>query len=159
MVHVLRCISYAPLNLNITLPSRPPNTVIFKAILGRCVIICDIAWHVPEDCLSLHYLCSLPLSPALFLFCLSLIKKPNHADSSEQITSHSPWMFEDDGATGATREGIHSDRSRSSSWHDISTHKFAPVLFSDILILLFLLSSTDMDVFAFVLLPLIWAVF
>ena len=84
---------------------------------------------MPEDCLSLHYLSSLPLSPTLFLFCLSLIKKPNHADSSEQITSHSPWMFEDDGATGATREEIHSDRSRSSSRHDISTHKFAPVLF------------------------------
>lgn len=71
MVHVLQCISYAPLNLNITLPSPPPNTVIFKAILGRCVIICDIAWHVPEDCLSSLSLLSPSVSRSLSFLPLS----------------------------------------------------------------------------------------
>lgn len=82
-------------------PQPTPNAVIFKAILGRCVIVCDIAWHVPEDLLSLFTVSALSLCLS---FCLSLIKKPNHADSSEQITSHSLWMFEDDGATGETGE-------------------------------------------------------
>lgn len=67
--HVLWCISHAPppLKPQHHPPQPTPNIVIFKAILRRCVIICDIAWHVPEDCLSLHYLCSLPLSLPVFL--------------------------------------------------------------------------------------------
>lgn len=77
---------------------RPPtpNSVIFKAILRLCVIICDIAWHVPEDFRSLHYRCS--FAPSSLHFCL--IKKPNHADGSERITSRSLRMFEDAKATG-----------------------------------------------------------
>lgn len=94
------------------LQHRPPtpNSVIFKAILRPCVIICDIAWHVPEDSRSLDYRCSLALSS--LYFCL--IKKPNHADASEPITSRCLRMFEDAKATGGE---ANSDGSWTWSQH------------------------------------------
>lgn len=78
--------------------------------------MCDYLWHCLTCASRLSFFSLSLLSPYVSLslsFCLTLIKKPNHADSSEQITSHSLWMFEDDGATGATNEEIHADRSRS----------------------------------------------
>lgn len=106
--HALWCVPHASLNCSLARPP-PPISVIFKAILRPCVIICDIAWHVPEDSLSPFYRCSLPLSS--FHFCL--IKKPNQAGVSERITSRSSRMFEDAKAT----RGKHADGSESWSQH------------------------------------------
>lgn len=103
--HALWCVPHASLNCSLA----PPNSVIFKAILRPCVIICDIAWHVPEDSRSPFYRCSLPLSS--LHFCL--IKKPNQAGVSERITSRSSRMFEDAKAT----RGKHADGSESWSQH------------------------------------------
>lgn len=50
---------------------------------------------MPEDFHSLDYCFS--LAPSSLHFCL--IKKPNHADGSERITSRSLRMFEDAKAT------------------------------------------------------------
>lgn len=110
--------------------------------------MCDYLWHCLTCAwrLSLSSLSLLGTFVSLSLsFCLSLIKKPNHADSSEQITSHSPRMFEDDGATRATRKEIHSDRSRSWSQHNISTYICAPVLFLNFLMILFVLYFVDVN--------------
>lgn len=118
--HVLWCISHAPPPETATSPSPAhPQYCHFQSYFKA---MCDYLWH----CLTCAWRLSLSslslLSPSVspcLSFCLSLIKKPNHADGSEQITSHSLWMFEDDGATGATREEMHSDRSRSWSQRDI----------------------------------------
>ncbi|MEQ2299081.1 hypothetical protein AMECASPLE_011893 [Ameca splendens] len=86
--------------------------------------------------LSLSLFLFLILSPSLSLsFCVLLIKKPSHADCSEQITIQLPYMFEVDRATGAVREKTHSDRSLSCNEHNISILHFL----HQILFILFIL--------------------
>lgn len=61
-------ISHTSLNLKFTLHSPPLKTVIFKAILGERVIICDISWHVPQGWVFLFPVFALSFSVSYFLF-------------------------------------------------------------------------------------------
>lgn len=102
-----------------------PDTVIYLFyfyLQSYLKTMCDYLWHCLTSASRLLVSSLSPLAPSRrrlsFFLSRSNQKAEARAESSEQITSHSLWMFEDDGGTAATREEMHSDCCLSWSQPD-----------------------------------------